>query len=97
MNVQTEPIEEAQQPLMKSQSVSIQNDLKEEEQEAIEGKMNIQEPEQRPSKVYQDSETLTEHHDIFDVNNAYLDLSSSKYQENLMEKIINDPKINDKQ
>lgn len=37
------------------------------------------EPEQRPSKVYQDSETLTEHHDIFDVNNAYLDLSSSKY------------------
>lgn len=95
MNVQTEPIEEAQPPLMKSQSVSIQNDLKEQELEAaMEEK---QEPEQRPSKVYQDSETLTEHHDIFDVNNAYLDLSSSKYQENLMEKIINDPKINDKQ
>lgn len=46
----------------------------------LEAPMEVaKEPEQRPSKVYQDSETLTEHHDIFDVNNAYLDLSSSKY------------------
>ena len=78
---------------MKSQSVSIQNEFKEEKAEVL----AEEKVEQRPSKVYQDSETLTEHNDIFDVNNAYLDLSSSKYQENLMEKIINDPKINDKQ
>ena len=34
--------------------------------------------------------------DVFDVNNAYMDLSVSKYQEKLISKIIEDPKINDK-
>lgn len=70
-NVQTEPIEAPQPPLMKSQSVSIQDDLKEQEPEAPK-----QAPAEQQNKVYQDSETLT---DIFDANNAYLDLSSSKY------------------
>jgi hypothetical protein len=41
---------------------------------------------------------LTEHHgESFDINNVYLDLSSNKYQENLMDKIINDVKIKDKE
>jgi hypothetical protein len=45
------------------------------------------------AKVFQDSQTST---DLFDPNNAYLDLSTSKYEEHLMSKIIEDPKINDK-
>jgi hypothetical protein len=32
--------------------------------------------------------------EIFDTNNAYTDLSSSKYQEKLISKILDDPKIN---
>ena len=35
--------------------------------------------------------------DVFDTNNAYMDLSSSKYQEGLISKILDDPKICDKQ
>jgi hypothetical protein len=34
--------------------------------------------------------------DVFDANNAYLDLSSSKYEENLLSKIADDPNISDK-
>ena len=41
-----------------------------------------------------ESQTST---DVFDANNAYMDLSSSKYEENLLSKIIDDPNINDKQ
>jgi hypothetical protein len=32
--------------------------------------------------------------EVFDTNNAYMDLSSSKYQETLISKILEDPKIN---
>jgi hypothetical protein len=41
-----------------------------------------------------DSQTST---DAFDVNNAYMDLSNSKYEDNLLSKIIDDPNIGDKQ
>lgn len=91
-DVQTEKIEEPKPPLMKS--ISIQNDLKITEPD--EKKKKEEEPAQ---KVYQDSETITDNNQqqAFAYSNAYLDINSSKYQEDLMEKIMNDPAISDKQ
>lgn len=81
MNIQTDPIEQPKQPLMKSQSVNIQEDLIQEEVKT----------EEEPEKPKEDKKV-----EIFDSKNAYLDLSSSKYQEKLISKIIEDPNINDK-
>lgn len=73
---------------MKSQSVSVQEDLRHEDEQlrALERERN--------EKTCQDSQTST---DLFDPNNAYVDLSNTKYEEHLMTKIIDDPKISDKQ
>jgi hypothetical protein len=84
IDVQTEAIEQPKPALMKSQSISVQSDLKLPEQEKS--------PEQRPQDN-KNSQTIS---DVFDVGNAYMDLSSSKYQDTLISKIIDDPKI-DKQ
>jgi hypothetical protein len=73
---------------MKSQSVSVQEDLRHEDEQLKE------QERKRNEKTCQDSQTST---DLFDPNNAYVDLSTSKYEEHLMSKIIDDPKINDKQ
>ena len=81
MNIQTDPIEQPKLPLMKSQSVNIQEDLIPEEVKTVE----------EPEKPNEDKKV-----EIFDSKNAYLDLSSSKYQEKLISKIIEDPNINDK-
>ena len=81
MNIQTDPIEQPKPPLMKSQSVNIQEDLIPEEVKIVE----------EPEKPKEDKKV-----EIFDSKNAYLDLSSSKYQEKLISKIIEDPNINDK-
>lgn len=81
MNIQTDPIEQPKPPLMKSQSVNIQEDLIPEEVKI----------EEEPEKPKEDKKV-----EIFDSKNAYLDLSSSKYQEKLISKIIEDPNINDK-
>ena len=89
MNIQTEKIEEPQPPLMKS--ISIQNDLK-----ITEPEEKVKKPEEK-QKVYQDSETITDNQQqTFAYSNAYLDINSSKYQEDLMDKILNDPAITDK-
>ena len=48
----------------------------------------------KKEKIYIDSQTST---DLFDPNNVYVDLSTSKYEDHLLAKIIDDPKINDKQ
>ena len=84
-NAQTDPIEPPQPPLMKSQSISVQGDLKLEEDK----------PEPKEEKKPEQREEIAS--DIFDANNAYLDLGSSRYQESLISKIIEDPKISDKQ
>ena len=67
---------------MKSQSVSVQEDLK------IEFKMPEKEPEEtkapaqaqtetkKPEKTYNDADSAV---DVFDANHAYMDLSCSKY------------------
>lgn len=73
INVQTDPIEKPK-VAMKSQSVSVQEDL--------------------TLKKAMDSQTSAG--DAFDANNAYMDLSSSKYEDNLLSKIIDDPNIGDK-
>ena len=48
-------------------------------------------PDQEIEKPKEDKKV-----EIFDSKNAYLDLSSTKYQEKLISKIIDDPNINDK-
>lgn len=73
---------------MLSQSVSVQEDLRQVDEELKE------QERKRNEKTCQDSQTST---DLFDPNNAYVDLGTSKYEEHLMTKIIDDPKINDKQ
>ena len=60
---------------MKSQSVSVQEDL-------------------QKNALKKDSNTIT---DNFDAQNAYMDLSSSHYQEKLISKIVEDPKIDKNQ
>jgi hypothetical protein len=84
VDVQTEAIEQPKPPLMKSQSISIQSDLR------------IPEIEKSPQQRQVDKKNSQTISDVFDVNNAYMDLSSSKYQESLISRIIEDPKI-DKQ
>jgi len=68
--MQTDPVQEPEAPMMKSQSISIQEDLK-----TVEAAQPKQESEE------------------FDIKNAYQDLSSSKYQETLIAKIVEDPQI----
>jgi hypothetical protein len=60
--------------------------LEDEKKKEIEKKKN--------EKICQDSQTST---DFFHPNNVYVDLSTTKYEDHLLSKIIDDPKINDKQ
>ena len=92
MNIQTDPIEEPPLPLMKSQSISVQDDLKIVITEPNEPKpttiANESTGKKFDKKYNEDSSS-----EIFDANNVYADLSQSKYQEKLISNIIDDPKI----
>ena len=71
MNIQTDPIVEPEPPMMKSQSISVQDDLK------------IIEPEKPPpessGKKFDKKYNEDSSSEFFDANHAYMDLSSSKY------------------
>ena len=96
MNIQTDPIEEPPLPLMKSQSISVQDDLKIVITEPNEPKPTTI-PNESTGKKFDKKYNEDSIDEIFDANNVYADLSQSKYQEKLISKIIDDPKIDKQQ
>jgi hypothetical protein len=97
IDIQTEPIEEPKPPLMQSQSISVQEDLKlTETVEEADGHEASLSGAEVAKKNYADGETQT---DGFDVKNAYLDLNNQPwhYHEELISKLVDGPNGSDKQ